>query len=358
MTLSVVQLVVIVCAVLFLFIWYDSFKRQKINWLHLIVFTLWVVWVLTLLAFPSYQIHLAKLTWVARWADVIIYTSIICGVFGYFQLINTNTKTHFQLTKLISESAIKEWSNKNKLPIKNNTKPWILIRAYNEEGRISWVIEDLIYHWYNTIIIVNDWSKDSTSEKIEDLKHKFRDIDIIDLHHTINRWWGSWNKTLFSFIAKYWKKIWITRRATIDADWQMDVKDIDKFFNYTKESDFDIIFWTRFTEWARVDNFPVIRKIILRWGRLLIKVMYGTWVTDPHNGMRLFSTSALEKIHIDSDSFNYANEIIEQVCIHRLKYIELPTHIIYTDETLAKGQQNSNAIKMLIEMIYKKFFYR
>ena len=86
--------------------------------------------------------------------------------------------------------------------------------------------------------------------------------------------------------------------------------------------------------------------------------MYWTGVNDPHNWMRLFSTNSLEKIQIDSDTFNYANEIIEQVALHKLKYTELPTHIIYTDETLAKWQQNSNAIKMLVEMIYKKFFYR
>jgi hypothetical protein len=46
--------------------------------------------------------------------------------------------------------------------------------------------------------------------------------------------------------------------------------------------------------------------------------------------------------------------------MHRLKYIEVPIEIKYTDYSINKKhwQKNSNSIRLAAEMIYKKLFYR
>ena len=81
-------------------------------------------------------------------------------------------------------------------------------------------------------------------------------------------------------------------------------------------------------------------------------------VTDPHNGYKVFALSALQKITIHTDTASYANELIDQYQQHHLSYAEIPVHIKYTEYSLTKGQKSSNAINILIELIYKKIFFR
>ncbi len=84
--------------------------------------------------------------------------------------------------------------------------------------------------------------------------------------------------------------------------------------------------------------------------------MYGTKVSDPHIGFRVYKLDTLKKIHLTADGMHYANEINEQIRQLGLKFVEFPVHIRYTDYSLEKGQKNSNSIKLGVEMIWRKFF--
>jgi len=55
---------------------------------------------------------------------------------------------------------------------------------------------------------------------------------------------------------------------------------------------------------------------------------------------------------------HYANELNEQIKKHKIKYKEIPVHIRYTEHSLRKWQKNSNSIKLAVEMIHKKIFFR
>jgi len=101
-----------------------------------------------------------------------------------------------------------------------------------------------------------------------------------------------------------------------------------------------------------------MRKIILYVSKLVTRIFYGTKVSDPHNGFRVIHVDTINKFKITADGMHYANEINEQIKEHRLHYEEVPVHIRYTSYSLAKGQKNSNSIKLAIEMIYKKIFFR
>lgn len=82
------------------------------------------------------------------------------------------------------------------------------------------------------------------------------------------------------------------------------------------------------------------------------------WVSDPHNGYRIYRLSALQRMVITSDGMAYANEINDEIRRIGFRYHEIPVHIRYTDYSLGKGQKNSNAWKILFELIYKKLFFK
>lgn len=98
----------------------------------------------------------------------------------------------------------------------------------------------------------------------------------------------------------------------------------------------DLYLGSRFIAGAQAYNIPLMRKIILTLSKIVTKIFYGTQVSDPHNGFRVISVGALQKINITADGMHYANEINEQIKIHKLHYEEVPVHIRYTAYSLAK----------------------
>jgi hypothetical protein len=50
----------------------------------------------------------------------------------------------------------------------------------------------------------------------------------------------------------------------------------------------------------------------------------------------------------------HASEILDEIARHRLRHIEVPVSIRYTEYSLAKGQRISDAIQVLSEMLVGK----
>jgi len=52
----------------------------------------------------------------------------------------------------------------------------------------------------------------------------------------------------------------------------------------------------------------------------------------------------------------YASELVDKLEQNKIKFIEVPVNIRYTDYSLSKGQKSSNAIFIALKMIWTKFF--
>ena len=76
-------------------------------------------------------------------------------------------------------------------------------------------------------------------------------------------------------------------------------------------------------------------------------------LTDAHNGIRAMNKNAAEKLRL-SNGMEHASEIIEQIKRKKIKYVEVPVTIKYTQESLKKGQGNMNSLKILSRMVLKK----
>ena len=106
-----------------------------------------------------------------------------------------------------------------------------------------------------------------------------------------------------------------------------------------------------------------MRNVVLAISKLVTKIFYGSNVSDPHNGYRVVGIEPFKKFQLTADGMHYANEVNEQMRKHKMKYMEIPVHIRYTDYSMhstAKGHRNRNSdsIKMAMEMIYRKVFFR
>ena len=300
---------------------------------------------------------------VARGADALVYMSIIFLAYMYFQVMHAHTKDRQELTRFCTHDALRRFDAQwgvDALPRVDGAlaEVWFLIRAYNEEATLGRVVEDIIGRGYTTIVVMNDGSQDRTWAIVNELQQAHPQVRLVHLEHTINRWGGAANKTLYAFVRQYSEALGMSWWVTLDADGQMSLDDMQTFAQYMDHTRYDVLLGSRFIAGGSASNIPPIRKVILRGGKILTWLFNGIWVSDGHNGYRVWHAPALAKIRVTSDGMLYANELNESIRRQRLRYREVPVHIVYTDYSLAKGQQNKNALRLLRELIYKKLFFR
>jgi len=341
--MTLLQFFFIIAWVIILILAIDISKKQKFNALHFLVF-LGVWWgLLVFTFFPEILNKIWGVFWVARWADVLVYISIIFLLYFVLLLLSKHVENKESITELIREIAIE---NSSKKSIK--WKEVFVIPVYNEWPIIKKTIEKILEKWYKNILVINDWSKDNSRQILEDFWDK-----IILLNHLKNRWQWAALETGFEYLRRYWKMDYV---ICYDADGQHSLKDLKKFYKILDENkNIDIVFGSRFIEKTN-SNIPFSRRIILKLAILFTFFLSQIKLTDTHNWYRVFRRKILNDIKITIDWMGHASEIIDIVAAKKIKFAEVPVDIKYTDYSLSKGQSNGNAIKIALRFIWSKFF--
>lgn len=361
--MTIFQLLVICTGAIFVLFAIDLYQRQKFNLLHFLVFFGGTAMIVVFSFKPALLQSVGSFFGVARGADIIVYVAIIFLAYLYFGIINQQTKYAYELTRIVTARAIQHTAEQlpsQPLPASSDPKDAyaFLVRAYNEATMIGAVIDEIVAGGFRKIVVCDDGSKDATRQIVLAKAAQYPEATIWCLSHAINRGPGAANKTLFAFAAQYADRLGVQRLVTFDADGQMSVADMSTFMRYADHTNYDVIIGSRFVEGARVDNMPLFRKIILIGGRVVTRVFNGLRITDVPTGYRMYHASIIGKIRLTSDRFSYQHEVIDSIAKHHLRFVEVPVHIRYTDYSLAKGQSNMSALKILKELIYKTFFFR
>lgn len=221
-------------------------------------------------------------------------------------------------------------------------KEIIVIAAYNEESKISKVLDSLLKK-YKNIVVVDDGSEDNTYEIAKRKK-------VFVLQHYINRGQGAALKTGIDFAIKEKADIIVT----FDADGQFLVKDIEKVIKPIKNKEVDVVLGSRFL--GNAINIPFLKKIVLKLGVVVVYFLYGVKITDSQCGFRALSRNAAQKINITSDRMEHASEFFWEISKNNLKYKEVPITVIYDNYSLTKGQSWTKSIGLGIKMLLKRFF--
>jgi polyprenyl-phospho-N-acetylgalactosaminyl synthase len=206
---------------------------------------------------------------------------------------------------------------------------------------------------FEEILVIDDGSKDNTPELLQKYKKNIQQV-----RHPINLWGGAALETGFEYVRRNASKYGWKYVVTFDADGQMNIGDMSVFiWAFEKDPSLDVVIWSRILEWSIVEKMPFWRRIIvLSGGRLFTRLISWDTPSDPHNWYRMLKTSALDRIHLTMDGFEYSSELVDEIAVQKLKWKDVPVHIKYDAYTLGKWQRASNAINIAIRMIVKKFF--
>ncbi len=227
-----------------------------------------------------------------------------------------------------------------------------LIRAYNESSRIVGVIESILAKGFTEILIVDDGSTDGTWE----LLNRAFDVPLHYVKHIVNRGAGAALETGFEYVRRHAIKNDWDFVVTFDADGQHDIADIDLFTRaFEKNDDLDVVFGSRFIIKTK-SNVPFFRRIVLWGGRIFTRAISSVNLTDSHNGYRMMRVRVLDEVKLTMDGMEYASELIDQIHMWGFHYSEVPVNIHYDDYTMAKGQRFGWVIRIVLRMLYKKFF--
>ena len=340
--MNLLQVFFIISWVIIFILAIDIARKQKFNALHFFVFIFVWAWLLVFSFFPLILNHIWNIFWLQRWADVLVYTSIIFLLYFVLLLLKKVEENKEDFTSFVRELAI---SDSPKKIIK--WKEVFVIAAYNEEKVIKDTINNLIENWYKNILVVNDGSKDNTLWLLSEIDW------IILLSHLKNRWQWAALETWFEYLRRYWEVEYI---CSYDADWQHDLQDYKKFEEILDNNpNIEVVLWSRFI-WENKTNFSLSKKILLKLAIVFTFFLSSIKLSDTHNWYRVFRKSFLNKFKITIDWMWHASEIIDIISSKKIKFKEVPVNIKYTDYSISKWQKASNAINIALRMIWNKFF--
>ncbi len=221
---------------------------------------------------------------------------------------------------------------------------FILIPAFNEGKVIRKTIAPVLAQGY-TIVLVDDCSSDNMFDAIKDLPIHY-------VRHSINLGQGAAIQTGIQYAYKNGAEY----AVTFDADGQHNFEEIPKMLEPVIAGHTDITMGSRFMQGGIAEKIPGIRKLVIKTAIIVNGILTGLWLTDAHNGFRAMNRTALSKIKITQNRMAHATEILSLVKNAKLRYQEVPVHIVYTDYSLNKGQGNLNAINIVIDIIINKIF--
>jgi glycosyltransferase involved in cell wall biosynthesis len=221
---------------------------------------------------------------------------------------------------------------------------FVIIPSYNESRVIRSTVEPLIDYGYS-VVVVDDHSIDQTCAVLQNLP-------VYYLRHPINLGQGAALQTGMEFALQQGAEFIVH----FDADGQHQAEDISMLLKPLRCDQADIVLGSRFLRWEDRQEVPVFRQLFLRVAVLVNWIMTGVWLTDAHNGFRALTRSAAQKIYLHENRFAHASEILIRIRHAKLRYVELPTKIVYTSYSKAKGQSLWNAVNIAVDLFLSRIF--
>ncbi len=171
----------------------------------------------------------------------------------------------------------------------------VLIPAYNEEATISVLVQEIISHGFE-VIVVDDGSTDNTA-----LKAKESQAFVLSHPHNLGK--GQALRTGFKYVrgGDY------DAVVTMDADGQHLADEISNFISMAEQSNAGIIIGNRMSEPV---GMPLIRRITNYLTSYIISKITSVNIPDSQCGFRLIKTEVLKKLNLSTVKYETESEIL------------------------------------------------
>ncbi len=215
-----------------------------------------------------------------------------------------------------------------------------VIPAYNEATRISAVVRGAT-QYVDGVIVVVDGSTDTTEAVA-------REAGAMVIRHAENC--GAGAATMTGLEAA--RRLGYSIAITLDADGQHATADIPRLIETLKKENADLVIANRF---GRKNTIPFIRRVANTIGNLVTFFATGIYLPDTQCGFKAFSPKALSEIELKMSGFEFCTEVIREASKNRWKIVSIPSKVVYSEYTLAKGQSFSSGLRTAAKILLRTF---
>lgn len=213
-----------------------------------------------------------------------------------------------------------------------------IVPALNEEKKIGSVIRNLS-SYVDQIVVIDDGSIDGTAEVA-------KAAGAVVIRHRINRGQGAALQTGHEYAMRIQADIVVH----FDGDDQFDVKDVARGISLLREKNLDIVIGKRIH--SADYKLPAMKRFVIWPGAKLVNYLLGgITLSDSHCGFRVIRGAVLPKLRLTQDQFAHASEIPVLVGKAKLRYGELPIHVVYH----RYGQRFFQGFKVLRDLFFGHF---
>lgn len=216
----------------------------------------------------------------------------------------------------------------------------IVVPCYNEGPVIGEVLAELLRAWPQ-VIAVDDGSSDDTHARLQA-------TGATVVRHAVNLGQGAALQTGIELALSRGARYVVT----FDGDGQHRVEDIAALLGPLAAGRADVALGSRFL--GGTEGMPASRRAVLRLATAFTRVAAGLDITDTHNGLRAFTAAAAGSLRITQNRMAHASEILDEIRRLRLRFVEVPVTIRYTEWSRRKGQSALDAISILFDLLVRR----
>jgi len=220
------------------------------------------------------------------------------------------------------------------------SRTWLVVPLFNEAQVVREVIEHARQTFPNIVCVDDGSSDDSVAEA--------RAGGASVVQHPFNLGQGAALRTGLDYAlgdpdAEYF--------VTFDSDGQHRVEDALAMVERLSTGTVDVVVGSRFLDDRTKPG--ALKMVVLKLAVLFENLSTGVKLTDAHNGLRAFNRTAASAIRIDQNRMAHASEIVAEIGRNKLRYVEMPVHVVYTDYSRSKGQSIWNSVNILSDLYFK-----
>ena len=225
----------------------------------------------------------------------------------------------------------------------------IIMPVYNEEKTIEKIVSRVqivkIKNIKKEIIIINDCSKDKTSEKLKKIIKKYKNVKIFS--HKINQGKGAAIRTGLKYFTG---DIVVIQDGALEYNPQ----DFKRLIKPILEGKTKVVYGSRFL--GKIKGFIIplhtFGNIILS---LITRILYFRRVTDMETCYKMMTRDVIKSIKLRAKRFDFEPEITAKIIKKGYKIIELP--IVYDARSFKEGKKITwrDGLKALYYLIKYRF---
>ena len=222
------------------------------------------------------------------------------------------------------------------LPVNNLV---VVIPTYKEIDNLRNLLPKL-FELPVDVLIVDDASRDGTSELIEKFKSEGQRIEILERSGKLGL--GSAYREGFALaLSKSYQGI-----IQMDADGSHRTQDLPKLVSaFRNNPEVGLVIGSRWISGGAVENWPKQREILSRGANIYARIMLGLKTRDCTAGYRIYRSTLLEKMdlgHVKSEGYGFQIEMTREAARVGAKIMEVP--ILFVERELGVSKMSGKII--------------